>query len=90
MLDIKAGDVINDEKILLGMFNNHYVNIVENSTGVTPIELGTPLDPNVVRDVVEKILKHYEIHPSIIEIFKKLRFVFALHFLKLKPKIFIR
>ena len=39
VLGIKAGDVINDEEILLEMFNNHYINILENSTGV---ELGTP------------------------------------------------
>ena len=41
------GDFINDEKILVElveMFDNHYVNILENSTatGVAPIELGTP------------------------------------------------
>ena len=47
MLDIKARDVINDEKILVKMFNNHYVNLVENSTGAAPIELGTPLDPKL-------------------------------------------
>ena len=39
VLGIKAGDVINDEEILVEMFNNHYINILENSTGV---ELGTP------------------------------------------------
>ena len=47
MLDIKVRDVINDEKTLVEMFNNHYVKIVENSTGVVPIEVGTPLDPNL-------------------------------------------
>ena len=52
------------------MFKNHYVNIAENSTSVAAIELGAPLDPNLDRDTVEKVLKHYENHPSIIE-FKK-------------------
>ena len=47
VLDIKAGDAINDEEILVEMISNHYVNIVENSTGVAPIEFGTPLDPNL-------------------------------------------
>ena len=46
MLVIKARDVINNKKIFVEMFNNHYVNIVENSTGVAPAELGTLLDPN--------------------------------------------
>ena len=67
-LDIKAGDVLNDDEILVEMFNNHHANIAEISTGVAPIELSTPLDPNLDRHTVEKILKHYENHPSIIEI----------------------
>ena len=46
VLVIKARDVINNKKIFVEMFNNHYVNIVENSTGVAPAELGTLLDPN--------------------------------------------
>ena len=37
VLDIKVGDVINDEETLVEMVNSHYVNIVENSTGVAPI-----------------------------------------------------
>ena len=67
--DIEAGDVINDEEVLVEMFNNHYANIIENSR-VDPIELGTPLDSILDQDPVEKILKHYENHPSIIEIKK--------------------
>ena len=63
ILDSKAEDVINDKKVLVKIFNNHYVNIVENSTGVAPIEL----DPNLDRDTIEKILKHYKDHPSIIQ-----------------------
>ena len=47
VFDIKAGDVINGEKILVEMFNKNYVNIVENSTGVAPIELGAPLVTNM-------------------------------------------
>ena len=70
MLDIKAGGVINGEEILVEMFNNHYVNIAENVTGAAAIELGSPSDPNLDRDTVEKVLKHYENHPSIIEIKK--------------------
>ena len=34
MLD--AGDVLNDEEILVEMLSNHYVNIAVNSTGVSP------------------------------------------------------
>ena len=49
------------------MFNNHYVNIVQNVTRVKPIEIVTPLNPNLDWDTVEKILKHYEENPRIIE-----------------------
>ena len=52
MLVMKARDVF------VEMFNNHYVNIVENSTGVAPTELDTPLDPNFDRDTVENFLKY--------------------------------
>ena len=68
--NIKRGDVINDEEILVEMFNHDYVNIVENSTGVAPSELGTPSDPNLDSKTVEEILKHYENYPSIKEIKK--------------------
>ena len=68
VLYIKVGDVINDEKILVGMFNNHYVKIVENSTGFAPTELCILLHPNLDWDTVEKILKHYENHSSLKEL----------------------
>ena len=68
MLDIKAIDFISDKEIFAEMVMNHYENIVENSTGVDIIELGTPLDPNLDRDTVKKILKHYEIYATVIEI----------------------
>ena len=67
VLDIKPRDFINEEEILVEMFNNRYVNIVETFTGVAQIELGTPLDPNLDRDPVGKILNFYEKHPSITE-----------------------
>ena len=70
MLDIKAGDVVNDEEILAEILKNHYVNIVEKSSGVVPIEFWTKLDPNLDRDTTEKLLKHYENHPSTEEIKK--------------------
>ena len=71
--DIKAWEAINDEKILAEMFNNHYVDIPENSAGVASIELGTTFDPTLDRDTVEKILKYFENHPSTIEIKKLTR-----------------
>ena len=90
MLDIKAGDVINDDEILVEMFNNYYVNIIENSTGITPIELGTLLDPKLDRDTVEKIVKHYENHQSITENKKLARVNQSFRFPKAKTKNIVK
>ena len=70
MFGIKAGDIKNDEGIQVETLKNHYVNFAENSTGVVPIELGIPTDPNWDRDTVKKILKHYKNHRNIIQIKK--------------------
>ena len=83
--DIEARDVINDEEVLVEMFNNHYANIIENSR-VALIELGTPLDSILDQDTVEKILKHYENHPSIIEIKKLAKTNQSFTFPKTKTK----
>ena len=37
---IKAKDEIRDEKVLVEMFNNHYINIVEKSSGTAPKSIG--------------------------------------------------
>ena len=68
------------------MCDNHYVNIVENSTEDAPIELGTPLDPNLDRDTLEKILKHHENHPTIIGIKKQAKTYESLAFPKAKTE----
>ena len=45
-------------KFLLKCLTIKYVNIVEIYTGVSPIELGTPLCANLDQDTVKRILKH--------------------------------
>ena len=70
MLDTKMGDIINDKEILLEMFNNRYVNIVENSTGIAPIKLDTSLDPKLDQDTVQTFLKYYHFQLREIEIKK--------------------
>ena len=42
LVSIKAKDEIRDEKILVEMFNNHYINIVEKSSGSAPKSIGNP------------------------------------------------
>ena len=68
LISIKAKDEIRDEQVLVEMFNNHYINIVEKSSGTAPKSIGDPLDPKQDSDTVQKIIQHYQNHPSIIRI----------------------
>ena len=46
-VDIRTKDLITDQKILVEMFDNHYINVVEETSGIAPKNLGNPLDPKV-------------------------------------------
>ena len=65
LVSIKAKDEIRDEHILVEMFNNHYINIAEKSSGIAPNSIGNPMDPKQDKNTVEKIIQHYINHPSI-------------------------
>ena len=77
LFSIKAKDEIRDEHILVEMFNNHYINIAEKSSGIPPNSIGNPMDPKQDKNTVEKIIQHYKNHPSM----KKIKN----NFLNLKP-----
>ena len=49
------------------MFNNHYINIVEKTSGIVPESLGDYSLPENNEETVNKILKH-ENHPSVSKI----------------------
>ena len=68
LISIKAKDEIRDEQVVVEMSNNHYINIVEKSSGNAPKSIGDPLDPKQDSDAVQKIIQHYQNHPSIIRI----------------------
>ena len=68
VVSVKAQDEIRDEKVLVEMFNNHYINIVENSSGIAPKSLGNPSNPDQDHRTVKDIIEHYKNHPSIIKI----------------------
>ena len=65
LVSIKAKDEMRDEHILVEMFNNHFINIVEKSSGIAPNSIGNPMDPKQDKNTVEKIIQHYKNHPSI-------------------------
>ena len=59
MVSIKTNDCIKDKSVLVEMFNNHYINIVEKTSGIV-LEI-----PENDEETVNKILKDYENHPSV-------------------------
>ena len=50
------------------MFNQQYVNIAENTSGIAPKNLGNPLDTKLDEKAIRKIIENYRNHPSIIKI----------------------
>ena len=64
LVSIKTNDCIKSESVLVEMFNNHYINIVEKTSGTTPESLGDSSLPENDEESVKKTLKHYENHPS--------------------------
>ena len=68
LVSINTNDFIKDESVLVEMFNNHYINIVEKISGIiAPESLGDSSVPENDEETVNKILKH-ENHPSVSKI----------------------
>ena len=67
----EEGEFISDEKELVNIFNIHYTNIVENSTGTPPKAVESNTDQKHDQSAVTKIIDHYKNHPSIIKIKEK-------------------
>lgn len=68
-ISIKKGEnFVDDEKELVEMFNTHYINIVEKTSGIPPENFF--LDTADKTEIIEGIVKKYENHPSILEIKK--------------------
>ena len=55
------GELINDKKKVANLFNNHFINIIENSTGKKLDQL--TFDP--FKDTIDQIVEKYSNHPSI-------------------------
>ena len=47
------------------MFNKHFINIVEKTSGIAPESLGDSFLSENDEETVNKILKHYENHLSV-------------------------
>ena len=68
LASIKTNGLIKDESVLVEMFNNNYINIVEKTSGIAPESLGDSSLPENDEETVNKILKHYGNHPSVSKI----------------------
>ena len=61
----KDGDIVRDEKVLVELFNENYVNIVEISSGKKLSSLGNCEDSAQDDATVGKIISKYSSHPSV-------------------------
>ena len=65
-ITIKHKDkIVNDNSKLAHLFNSHYINIVENTSGMPPENIGNLECKSDDHFTVEKIIKHYKNHASI-------------------------
>ena len=66
-ISIRNGDAFKDkESELLEIFNIHYINIVEKTSGVPPENC--VIDTNNTQEIIEGIITKYKRHPSILKI----------------------
>ena len=65
---IRTKDLIKDEKILVKMFNKHYINIVEETSGIAPKNLGNPLYPKLDEKTIREVVENYQNYHNIIKI----------------------
>ena len=68
---IEGKNVITDEYKISQTFNKHYINIVEKSCGKKPNKIGTTLGSLNDSDVIDRIIKSYQNHPSVLKIKNK-------------------
>ena len=68
---IEGKNVITDEYELAQKFKKHYINIVEKGCGNKPNKIGTTLGSLNDSDVIDRIIKSYQNHPSVLKIKNK-------------------
>ena len=65
---VKNDTVITDDQELTEIFNEHYVNIVEKSSGKKPNSIAKDVGISDDRQIVRLILEKYKDHPSVLAI----------------------
>ena len=65
-ITIKHKDkIVTDNSKLAQLFNNHYTNVIESTSGMPSENIGNPKCKSDDHLTVAKIIKHYKSHPSI-------------------------
>ena len=66
-ISVRKGDAfIDKESDLVEMFNTHYINIIEKTSGVPPENY--VIDTNNTEETIEGTIRKYERHPSTLKI----------------------
>ncbi len=68
ILLVKDNEIISNDRELAETFNDHYINIVEKSSGNKPQSLADSNKQTSDRNIVKLILEKYANHPSILAI----------------------
>ena len=67
-MHIDANELIKEDKILVELFNNDYINIVEKTSWLAPDCIDYPENQNLHKSTVLDIINKYKDHPSITKI----------------------
>ena len=65
---IQNGEIITEEKNLVETFNNHYINIVERSSGIKPVDVAMMHNMCDNDTAINVIIEAYKDHPSVTKI----------------------
>ena len=65
---IEGNKIITSERELAKTFNEHYINIVEKSSGIKPKDISQCDKNQNIHKTIREIVKSYENHPSILQI----------------------
>ena len=69
---VKEDKIITDDRELAEVFNDHYINIVEKSSGKKPSSIAENAPSSDDRCIVRLILQQYQNHPSVLAIIRSL------------------
>ena len=62
---VKNNRIVTEDRELVEIFNDHYINIVEKSSCVKPCKIADTLSTDDDRQIIGLILDKYKDHPSI-------------------------